>query len=493
MPVEPGVLWLQFAHITDTHVLDDESPARTVRLADLFYESWRPQEAYTTQVLDATLQVLNAYHTGALQPQRRLDFVMHTGDAVDNAQYNELRWFMNTMDGGIVRPDSGLLDGPLRPVAPEDNPKLPFLAEGLLPEIPWYIARGNHDAQCSGTFRIATEAENPVDWMAPLLCPVAAVLGLHAFGMHGLSPTVDKSPAIILGSMDVADPDSMRLRWDRLDCGTIPPDPRRQFVDAARFAAEHFNSTALPPGHGLAYKPPLYYSVRPKADVPIRLVVLDTTAPDPPDGVPIAHGVMTRKQFEQFLKPQFAEAEAAGEYVLVASHHPSADFNLFYGPGTVGTREFRAYLASQPRMIAHICGHNHRNHLEMVSGRYPYPEIETCSLIDYPQEVRIIGLYYIEETGDWRIESTMVSHMDNPTRLSAESFRRVSLSVGFEPSRESFEKRYGMAPEDVFPPDSAVLKRIGEDRAWTKEETGGNSGDRNFSLVLPRQIARKSP
>ena len=65
MPVEPGVLWLQFAHITDTHVLDDESPARTVRLADLFYESWRPQEAYTTQVLDATLQVLNAYHTGA--------------------------------------------------------------------------------------------------------------------------------------------------------------------------------------------------------------------------------------------------------------------------------------------------------------------------------------------------------------------------------------------------------------------------------------------
>jgi len=491
MPTEQGVLWLQFAQISDTHILDDESPARTVRLADLFYASWRPQEAYAAHVLDATLQVLNEYHTGALTPQRGLDFVIHTGDTVDNAQYNELRWFVGVMDGGIVTPDSGALDGRNRTVAPEDNPKLAFHAAGLLPEIPWYIVHGNHDAECSGTFRIVNEAENPADWTAPLLCPVAAVLGLHEFGMDSMSPTADKSPAIILGNTDLADPATMRIRWDLMTSGTIPGDPRRQFIDTARFTAELFNSVSAPAGHGLNYNAPLRYSARPKANVPIRLVVLDTAAPSPPDGLPIAHGVMTREQFDDFLKPQFEAAKAAGEWVLIATHHPSADFNLFYGTDTVGTQEFRKYLSAQPNMIAHICGHNHRNHLRMVAGTYPYPEIETCSLIDYPQEARIIGLYYIEETNDWRVESTMVSHADHPTRLSAESFRRADLSNPFQPSPEAFAKRYNMAPANLFPPDSLAAENIEENRVLTKEEACGNDEDRDFSIIVPRGSARK--
>ena len=494
IPPEPqgGVLWLQFAQITDTHILDDESPARTVRLADLTPSAWRPQEAYSAQVLDATLRVLNDYHTGALQPQYRLDFVIHTGDTVDNAQYNELRWFMDIMDGKAVLPDSGALDGPQRHGPPHNNPKLAFQAAGLLPEIPWYVVYGNHDALCAGNFALDIAATDPTKWTAPLLWPVAAVLGLHALDtdLNWLSPTINQSPAIILGSMDLADPVTLKLQWDLVSAGAIPADANRHFISSDDFVAEHFNSTSLPQGHGFVRDSQggssLRYSLRPKADVPIRLVVLDTVAPDPAQGLPFSYGVMTREQFDHFLKPEFEAAQKAGEWVLLASHHPSTDFDTPYPACTVGKNEFRSYLAAQPNLIVHVCGHTHRNHFEMVAGAHPYPEIETCSLIDYPQEARIFGLYYVEEAHAFRVQSALISHLDKPTRLSAESFRRAGIGSGNAPYTDAFAKRYAMQPEDLFPPDAAGVEAIEQPGLMSKEERAGQREDREFSIMLPR-------
>ena len=64
-----------------------------------------PQEALTAHAVDATLRTLNA----ALGPVTGMppQLAVTTGDAIDNAQWNEMQNFLALFDGGPVRPDSG--------------------------------------------------------------------------------------------------------------------------------------------------------------------------------------------------------------------------------------------------------------------------------------------------------------------------------------------------------------------------------------------------
>ncbi|MBI5092483.1 MAG: metallophosphoesterase [Candidatus Hydrogenedentes bacterium] len=497
-PNPTGVHWLRFAQITDVHIVDDESPARAVRADHLISSSWRPQEAYATQVLDATLNVINQHHTGKLAPALPMDFVLVTGDLTDSALHNELRWFMDTMDGKQILPDSGALDGAQREADPLDNPKLEFQATGLAMDIPWYTAFGNHDGLVVGTFGIDRAAADPQGWTSPLFGPVAAVLGLHALtpATNRLNPVAAQSPAIIAGGPGPMDPVTLQLQINQLGAGPIASDAQRHFSSRAQFIEEHFNSTTTPAGHGLTdsnrVSGKYWYSLHPKAGAPIRVIVLDTAAPDPtPLGFPISYGVMTREQFESFLKPEIRAAQAAGEFVIVVSHHPSTDFNLPYPADTVSTPEFRSYLSSQANVIAHLCGHTHRHKVSAISGFFPYYEIETGSLIDYPQEGRIFDVFYLPESGDVRLESRMVSHMEDPTRLSAESFRRAQIDAANGKSAEDAEAAEEFAtlfpdPKSDFGASYVLPASASISPNLSAEDRYGTQGDRDFSVVLHR-------
>ncbi|MCC6488523.1 MAG: metallophosphoesterase [Candidatus Hydrogenedentes bacterium] len=493
-PGSGGVHWLRIAHISDTQIVDEESPNRAVRLAALMAEAWRPQEAYGLQTLDATLRVINEHHSAKGGDEPPVDFVIATGDLTDGCQHNELRWFIDTMDGHWVLPDSGEADGELRDVAPEDNPKLGFQAEGLDPSIPWYTVFGNHDELSVGTFAVDRTAIDEQDWKAPLLRLVATAFGLHLLdkNLNALEPVSLYSPAILRGSEELMDPDTLELLLGDLEAGRIVADPERHFSRRTEFIEEHFNTTTAPAGHGFdesnVESGLTRYSVHPKDGIPVRLVVMDTVAPNPPPGLPAHYGIMTREQFESFVKPEIEDAQAEGEFVILASHHPSEDFDLPYPQEQVRTPEWREYVSSQPNIIAHLCGHTHVNYVEYVDGAYPYYEIQTGSIIDYPQEGRILDIYYDESTDTIRLESTMLSHMENPTRLSEESYRRSAIHASNDKSAQpgptldtqlkDAARASGMAPVDMFPPQPPA------------EAAYGKQSDRDFVATFRRAMPR---
>jgi 3',5'-cyclic AMP phosphodiesterase CpdA len=107
-----------FGQMSDTHVIDEESPLRvefTDQLRGPFTSAYRPQEGLSPQVLNEMVeQIRNT--TSPVPPARPIELVMTTGDNTDNSQCNETRWMIDTMDGRTtVNPDSGLLAGATGP------------------------------------------------------------------------------------------------------------------------------------------------------------------------------------------------------------------------------------------------------------------------------------------------------------------------------------------------------------------------------------------
>ena len=106
------------AHLSDTHVMDHQSPGRA-ELVDRFSDpdsplrpavgiigTYRAQELFTYQVAEAMIRAVRQI-TAAPVSAAPLDFAVLTGDATDNCQLNELRSYIDLLDGGEVVPDSG--------------------------------------------------------------------------------------------------------------------------------------------------------------------------------------------------------------------------------------------------------------------------------------------------------------------------------------------------------------------------------------------------
>lgn len=382
----------RLAHITDTHIVDEESPARFAGAEGLVgHSAWRPYETYSTQLVDGIVRAVNRQHAAG----RTFDFLLHTGDVCDNAQGNELEWARVLLAGGEVNPLSGRDDRDVADRPPTHlDPHVAFTAAGLYQNgvhgdgatIDAYVVPGNHDVYGLGVFPIVRQDDGrrvtplPVRMRPGWVLPVE--LDPTATGAYGRVTPEDSGPPAFLETPE-----------------TVTPNADRAYFARSAFHEQLGVAPAHPAVAGC-------YSVSPI--VGVRLIGLDTTrrASEIPTWVYV-EGALTPVAL-QFLDDELSMADKRGELAIVATHHPSDALDLLAG-SQVLPRAFRNVLRSHTSMTVHLCGHRHRNRVTDWGG---YLEIETCSTLDWPQEGRIVELWRDERDGSVYVGYQMCSHLD---------------------------------------------------------------------------------
>jgi hypothetical protein len=189
------------------------------------------------------------------------------------------------------------------------------------------------------------------------------------------------------------------------------------------FLEAFFNTQSIPDGHGLTQQNiddgNTYYKVDGiLPNVPSTLVVLDTTSHVS------AGGHVDGPQLE-WLQTVLEQAEREGNIVIVASHHPT-------GAIAVNQQAFTATLHGYANVILHIAGHSHRNRIiprpapDGLSSEHGYWEIQTSSLIDWPQQTRIVEIVDNRD-GTGSIYSTMLNYEIASNRPALKGGRYYAL------------------------------------------------------------------
>ena len=408
-------LLVRLVHISDAQIMDEQSPGRLTIFAALSRSAWRPHEAYSVQLLDGMIRTINKMHVA----QHPIDFVIHTGDAVDNVQRNELDWFISTFDGGTINPLTGPDDRDPSEIPQRLlDPHAPFDAQGLYRRgvhgisdtILWYSVPGNHDRFASGTFPIVSNAE--AIRVAPM--PLDLRLGLDI--PLQLDPTASVAWAPI-SPANPGPPSNASLPT------SVVPNPNRRFFTAREFVQAHLDSTSEPPGHGFDASTPdqTWYSVSPRPG--LRLITLNSATPllETPQRIR-TEGAISAAQLV-FLRRELDAADDAGECVIVATHHPSGAIEPVYG-SALTPRSFRRLLNQHKSVALHLAGHWHYND---VIDRGGYVEIVTSSIIDLPQQGRVIEIWRknrepaspdsapTDATGSIELRYRLFSHLDEIT------------------------------------------------------------------------------
>ncbi len=421
---------LSFFAMTDVHIADKESPAQgnyygwTAGFgADAsggnHSSAYSPVICYTTQVLDAAVQTVNAIHN-----QTPFDFGIFLGDAINNTQYNELRWYIDVLDGKEITPSSGDHVG-----SNDIDYQKPYKAAGLNKSIPWYQVIGNHDQFYMGTFleddytrslRIGDTIQNCSSNMN--LPPGPDNQGYYMGVVDGSTPDGDIRGAgpeeyFATPPKVAADPDRRSLSTTNISNNTATGS------SSLNWMKEFFNTTSLPVGHGFTQtnidKDFACYTFEPKADVPIRVIALDDTCKANADAqVPpyYARGCIDEERYE-WLVGELERGQAEGMLMIIAAHVPigaqtsltnPARLNIFYvppitnpyeppirDPHSIKTdNELLATLHNYPNLMLWIAGHRHVNVITAQPSpdpshpEYGFWEVETASIRDFPQQFR---------------------------------------------------------------------------------------------------------
>lgn len=449
-----------FFAMTDVHITDKEAPNQLIYIqqADSLRGAkmtsiYSPVIAYTTQVLDATIQTVNALHE-----RDPFDFGISLGDICDSGRYNEVRWYIDVFDGKPIRPSSGAHLG-------EDTVDFqrPFQAAGLNKSIPWYQVLGNHDHFFIGSVPVDADPSlgiresyisDKVMAAGNVLTPNASMSQPPAlppviYDMNRSLPGGSTAPLLedtltgvvgdtfYMGVIDGASPHGAIKHAGRKEDFAAPPtvaaDPDRRFLLRSEWIAEFFNSTTLPKGHGFDLVPEALrrsedgfacYSFVPRADIPLKIIVLDNTQREDDGSHDIhGHGFLDAARW-QWLQDELDAGQARHQLMVIAAHIPiavAAAGSLMEwwnpkGQGSLAQNDPHAVmdnavklpelirkLQDTPNLLMWIAGHRHLNTVKALpaydaEGRLvpekSFWQVETSSLVHFPQQFRTFDIYF---------------------------------------------------------------------------------------------------
>jgi hypothetical protein len=437
---------LTFFTITDIHITDKESPAQipyegvvdTAVFGNSNTSAYSPVILSTTQVLDAAIQTINALHQDP-QQDTHFDFGMALGDAVNNNQYNELRWYLDVIDGKTITPSSGANKG-----AKSIDYQRPYKAAGLDKSIPWYQVLGNHDQYWCGSLVFN-------DYVRRTL------IGKNVLNMgedENNFPTFAARDYYV-GVVDGADPYG-HIIADGLATDMATPkvaaDPKRRALstnssNSLHWMKEFFNTSSKPIGHGFnktnIENDFASYSFEPKADLPLKVIALDDTCKLDPyaDASAYARACLDQERYDWLIN-ELEQGQAEGKLMIIAAHVPVGPIynnpdipegalpndtvvplflSTCHGSKNIGTpcpygeqpianndpvppytvvtdATLLAKLHEYSNLLLWISGHRHQNTVTVQpapQGQGPefgFWEVETSSLRDFPQQFRTFKL-----------------------------------------------------------------------------------------------------
>ena len=390
---------LNFFAITDIHISDKESPCQAIYYGYKggISSAYSPVMLYTTHVLDAAVQTVNALHR-----TNPFDFGISLGDTCNDTQYNELRWYIDVLDGKNINPDSGVKDDPVP--GPHNDYQDAYKAVGLDKTIPWYQALGNHDHFFIGSV--------PVNDYLRQAYVGDEIVRLGTFQQLFYDPDGVNKRDYSMGAVD-----GRKVYGDVYGAGTsmdfptpvkvLAADKNRRSLTRTEWIAEFFNSSSSPAGHGFPREAIetgfACYTFEPKSDVPLRVLVLDDTQRE--DDVFIqgyGHGSLDTERYE-WLVDQLDKGQADGKLMIIAAHipigvRPAGALDGWWANACVTEQELFAKLHSYPNLILWVAGHRHVNTVAAFQSPDParpelgFWQVETSSLRDFPQQFRMFEI-----------------------------------------------------------------------------------------------------
>lgn len=471
-----------FAHLSDIHVIDAQTPARMDAIQsiapELFTDACRPQDTLTVHVLASVVDSVTAAQTSTVTGAP-LASALSTGDSADNLSQLETRWYIDILDGKEVLANSGaagVYEGPqvwseatyaYHPGDPSGDvygargyPTIPGMLEAAISTpvasqglpVPWYAVYGNHDATYMGTFRpdpalfawavgdrkAATGDGLAVNWLQGFASDLsAAQMAANAIRQQlGLLPGIK----------------------------TVTPDPARRLLERTDFMQAHLDSPAVPGpvGHGWTQANIDTGQTWWTADLTpyLRVFGLDTC-----NMAAGADGAVPEDQFT-WLEGQLAQCQAEGRLAMVCSHHNSYTLEndakpVWGGQRLIHAEEFIAMLLRYPVLVAWLNGHTHINTLTphvRESGTGGFWEITTASCVDFPQQQQLVE-FVDNRDGTMSLFVTALDHAAPPT----------------------------WSPGDLSQTGLASLSRELSANAWLAIPPlrAGSPLDRNVELLLP--------